>query len=136
MRQKPHLPEDSHLSKREREIMDILLEQGQCSAEEVRARLVNPPGNSSVRSTLAKLESRGLISHQEEGLRFVYRVAVEPSESRSSALGRLVRVFYRGSAAEAVAGLLDHASGDLSDEELSELEAAIKRARRDKGQQT
>ncbi len=132
MREKPHLPEEAPLSKRERQITDILLEVGEATAEEVRARLNDPPGNSAVRSTLAKLEARGLICHREEGLRFVYSIAVPPAEARSSALSRLIRVFYRGSASEALAGLLDHTNSDLSDEELLELERTIRTTREKK----
>lgn len=132
MREKPQVRQSrlhADLSKREREIMDILLREGEVSAEGVRARLSDPPGNSAVRSTLTKLERQGLVAHREEGLKFLYSVAVPSSEVRRSALSRLVEVFFQGSAAEAMAGLLDQEGTNLSEAELDRLEAAIRAAK-------
>ncbi len=112
--------------------MDILIEGGELSAEDVRARMANAPGNSAVRSILAKLEDRRLIQHRGQDLRYVYSVAAPPEHSRGSALSRLVRVFYRGSPAEALAGLLDHSAEQLSDEDLDELARKIAAARKAK----
>ena len=132
MQKKPHSDNDgtTRLSKREREVMDILLEGGELSAEQVRARMHNAPGNSAVRSILTKLEARQLIQHRGEDLRYVYSVAASTEQTRGSALARLVRVFYRGSPAEALAGLLDHSADRLSDRDLDELAARIDSARR------
>ena len=126
---------ETPLSKREREIMDILLESGELSAEDVRGRMSNPPGNSAVRSILTKLVSRQLIRHRGQNLRYVYSVAAPAELSQGSALSRLVKVFFRGSPAEALAGLLDHSVDKLSDEELDELAKRIDAARQSKDDQ-
>lgn len=121
------------LSRRERQIMDALLEAGEASAEEVRARLPEPPSNSAVRAMLARLEEKGQVRHREKGLRYVYRPAVSRQEARRSAISRLVRVFFDGSAAQAVSGLLDESADRLDDAELAELAAAVEEARRRRG---
>lgn len=121
------------LSRRERQIMDALLEAGEASAEEVRARLPDPPSNSAVRAMLARLEEKGQVRRREKGLRYVYRPAVSRQEARRSAMSRLVRVFFDGSAAQAVTGLLDESADRLDDAELAELAAAVEEARRRRG---
>lgn len=124
------LPE---LSRRERQIMDVLLEVGEASAEEVRSRLPEPPSNSAVRAMLARLEEKGQVAHIEKGLRYVYRPAISRREAQRSAVSRLVRVFFDGSAAQAVTGLLGQAGDQLDDAELDELAAAVETARRRRG---
>lgn len=124
------LPE---LSRRERQIMDVLLEVGEASAEEVRSRLPQPPSNSAVRAMLARLEEKGQVAHGEKGLRYVYRPAISRQEAQRSAVSRLVRVFFDGSAAQAVTGLLGQAGAELDDAELDELAAAVEAARRRRG---
>jgi predicted transcriptional regulator len=123
-------PDPRELTRRERQIMDLLLERGEASAEEVRAGLPDPPSNSAVRALLAKLEDKGHVQHAEKGLRYVYSPAVSRSAARESAVSRLVRVFFGGSVAQAVNGLLDHGSERLDDEELDRLAAAIDAERR------
>jgi len=118
-------PDPRELTRRERQIMDLLLETGEASAEEVRAGLPDAPSNSAVRTLLAKLEDKGHVRHEERGLRYVYSPAVSRRDARESAVSRLVRVFFGGSVAQAVNGLLDHASSRLDDEELDRLAAAI-----------
>ena len=124
------LPE---LSRRERQIMDVLLAAGEASAEEVRSRLPDPPSNSAVRAMLARLEEKGHATHEEKGLRYVYRPAISRQEAQRSAVSRLVRVFFDGSAAQAVTGLLGQSADQLDDAELDELAAAIEAARRRRG---
>ncbi len=118
------------LSRRERQIMDLLLEKGEASAEEVRGGLPEAPSNSAVRALLARLEEKGHVRHEEKGLRYVYAPAVSRRAARESAVSRLVRVFFGGSVAQAVNGLLDHGSERLDDEELDHLAAAIDAERR------
>lgn len=120
------------LTRRERQIMDVLLELGEASAEAVRERLPDPPSNSAVRTLLGKLEAKGAITHAEKELRYVYRPALSRREVQESALSRLVRVFFGGSAAQAVTGLLDRSVERLDDAELDRLAATIEaeRARR------
>lgn len=117
------------LSRREREIMDILLERREATAQEVRERLPDPPSNSAARALLARLESKGAIRHIERNLRYVYIPVESRKQARKSALSRLVRVFYDGSLAAAVTGLMEQSDEGLSEKELDELEKAIKNAR-------
>jgi len=118
------------LSRREREIMDILLEMREATAQEVRERLPDPPSNSAARALLARLEKKGAIRHIERDLRYVYVPAISREEAQDSALSRLVRVFYDGSLSNAVTGMVEHSEKQLSDEELEQLEAAIRDARK------
>jgi predicted transcriptional regulator len=115
------------LSRREREILDILLMEGSATAEEVRVRLTDPPSYSTARAMLARLEAKGLIRHKEHGLRYVYSPVISQAKARRSAVDRLVRVFYEGSLSKAVSGLVD--SKRLSDEDLDAIEEAIEQAR-------
>ncbi|MFQ5527102.1 MAG: BlaI/MecI/CopY family transcriptional regulator [Thermoanaerobaculia bacterium] len=122
------------LTRRERQIMDILLELGEASAKDVHSRLADPPSYSAVRALLAKLEDKGHIRHSERDLRYVYRPAVSRRLAGSSAISRLVRVFFGGSVARAVHGMVELSGDDLTDEELDDMEAAITAARKRKRQ--
>lgn len=124
-------PEDA-LSRRERQILDLLLERGQATAEEIRAALPDPPSNSGVRTLLARLEEKGYAGHVVDGPRFVYRPAISPAAARDSAVARLVRVFFDGSMSQAVAGLVDMSLDRLPDDELERLETLIAEARRER----
>ena len=121
---------DNRLSRRERQIMDILLELGRASAEDVRKRLPDPPSYSAARAMLAKLEDKGQVRHLEKGLRYVYLPAISQSGARKSAILRLVKVFFGGSLARAVTGMVDMSAHKLSAEELDEMAEAIELARR------
>ncbi len=125
----PMGPKSQKLSRREREIMDILLEMREATAQEVRERLPDPPSNSAARAMLVRLEKKGAIRHIERDLRYVYVPAVTREEAQESALSRLVRVFYDGSLSNAVTGMVEHSEQQLTDEELENLEAAIRGAR-------
>jgi predicted transcriptional regulator len=112
------------LTRREREIMDVLLELGEeASAEDIREKLPDPPSYSAVRAMLAKLEAKGVIRHREKGLKYVYSPTTPRSAARRSALQRLVRVFFGGSRSDAMTALLDHE--DWSQEDLDELSRRI-----------
>ena len=126
-------PLEYSLSRRERQIMDVLIELGEAPAEEVRKRLPEAPSYSAVRAMLAKLEAKGHIQHTERDLRYVYAPAAPAGEARDSAVQRLVRVFFKGSVGQAVVGLVDSGE-DLSEEELDRIATAIAaaRARRDR----
>jgi predicted transcriptional regulator len=126
-------PSQTQLTRRERQIMDILLELGEASVEDVRSRLPDPPGYSAARALLRRLEEKGQVRHRERDLRYVYRPAISRVEARESAIHRLVRVFFDGSVPQAVTGLLDHAANELSNEELESLASIIKEARAKKG---
>lgn len=117
------------LSRREREIMDILFEMHEATAQEVRSRLSDPPSNSAARALLARLEKKGAITHLAKDLSYVYVPAISREAAQESALSRMVRVFYDGSLANAVTGMVEHSGDKLSDDELAELESAIRDAR-------
>ena len=92
------------LSRREREILDVLFALGEeASAEEIRERLSEPPSYSAVRAMLAKLEAKGAIRHKEKGLRYVYLPTTPRNTARRSALQKLIHVFFEGSAGQAAA---------------------------------
>ena len=123
-------PPTAPLPRREREIMDILFGLGEGAAEEVRARLTDPPSYSAVRALLARLEAKGHIKHREEGLRYVYSPTVTPTTARRAALKQYVRTFFGGSVGEMVTSLLRHET--WSDEELASLQDEINRARKER----
>ena len=125
----PRNPLDE-LSRRERQIMDVLLTEGEASAEQVRAGLPDPPSNSAVRAMLARLEEKGQVRHAERGLRYVYSPTISAESAKRSAVSRLVQVFFDGSMAQAVSGLLDMSAGRLDDAELDRLAAAVEEERR------
>jgi BlaI family transcriptional regulator, penicillinase repressor len=115
------------LTRREREIMDILFGLGQASADEIRERLTDPPSYSAVRTMLTRLEAKGSIRHHEEGLRYIYTPTTSPASARRSALKQYVRTFFGGSVGELMTSLLRQES--WTDQELNALHAEIQRAR-------
>jgi BlaI family transcriptional regulator, penicillinase repressor len=120
------------LSRREREIMDALLElHDEASAEDIRVLLPDPPSYSAVRAMLAKLEAKGVIRHKEKGLKYVYSPTTPRSAARRSALQRLVRVFFGGSSNEAVTALLENEQ--WSAEDLEEMARRIERLKKERG---
>ena len=124
-------PSPEKLPRREREIMDVLfaLEQP-ASAEDIRARLTDPPSYSAVRAMLVKLEAKGYVKHREEGLRYVYTPAISRSAARRTALQQIVRVFFAGSPSQTVTALLKQDT--WTDEELDALRADIERVREER----
>ena len=117
------------LSRREREIMNVLYASGgRASAEEIRQGLTDPPTYSAVRAMLAKLEAKGYIQHAEEGLKYVYSPTESQRSARRRALGQLVEVFFGGSPGQTVAALLKQEK--WTNEELDELHAEIEAARK------
>jgi len=120
----------NHLTRREREIMHAMFAlNNRASAEEIRARLTDPPSDSSVRVMLTRLEKKGLVRHQGDGLRFVYSATTSPAAAKRTALQQVVQTFFGGSLSQMVAGLLR--DGSWTDAELEELRSEIERARRD-----
>jgi predicted transcriptional regulator len=127
MQQQPHV----HLTRRERQIMDIMYQRGSPSAAEVQRDLPDPPSYSAVRAMLRLLEEKGHLRHRQEGPRYVYDPTVPRDRARRSATRRLLDTFFEGSTAQAVATLLDESTSDLSDEELAKLADLIDKARRE-----
>jgi predicted transcriptional regulator len=124
-------PAAPSLTRREREIMDILYRRGRATAHEVLADLADPPGYSAVRALLRLLEERGHVKHAEEGQRYVYSPAVARGDARRSALAHVVRTFFAGSVENAVAALVESSRSKLSREELDRLAEIIARAKRE-----
>jgi BlaI family penicillinase repressor len=119
------------MSRRERQIMDILYARGRASASEIQESLPDGPSNSTVRTILRVLERKGLVRHVEEGLRFLFLPTVPRSTARKSALQRVMRTFFDGSAKEAVAAFLDPGAFSLSKEDLDELSQMLEKARKE-----
>src|SRR5271168_262227 len=119
------------LTRREREIMDILYLRGRASAHEVLADLDDPPSYSAVRALLRLLEERGHVKHAEDGQRYVYSPAVARGDARRSALAHVVKTFFAGSVEQAVTTLVESSRSKLSREELDRLGEIIERARKE-----
>ncbi len=117
------------LSRRERQILDILYAKRTATAAEVLDALPDPPSYSAVRALLRILEDKGHARHEAQGTRYVYLPMVPRERARNSALSRIVKTFFDGSAAQAAAALVD--SGSLSDDELAKLSSLIERARKE-----
>ncbi|MGH9374453.1 MAG: BlaI/MecI/CopY family transcriptional regulator [Vicinamibacterales bacterium] len=124
-------PKPEKLSRREREIMDALFASPEgASAEDVRARLLDPPSYSAVRTMLVRLEDKGYVRHREEGLRYVYAPTTSRAAARRAALQQLVRVFFGGSPGETATTLLKQEH--WTDEELDQLQREIQRVRKER----
>ena len=121
------------LSRRERQIMDILYRRGRATAGEVMEELSGDPSYSTVRTQLRVLEDKGHVRHEEEGLRYVYIPAVSRNAARKSALRHLVDTFFEGSAEKTVVALLGTEGARMSDEELQRIADLVDKARKDSG---
>jgi len=121
----------SSLTRRERQIMDILYKRGRATASEVMEDLPGDPHSSTVRTQLRVLEDKGHVGHQEEGLRFVYFPAVPRRAARKSALRHLVDTFFDGSAEQVVAAVLGGEGSRLSDKELDRIAELVAKAKKE-----
>ena len=121
------------LSRRERQIMDVIYRRGEATASQVREDLADAPSYSAVRATLRILVEKGHLKHRKRKTAYVYRPTVSPQRARRSALGRLVETFFDGSTGDAVAALLERPSGRLDPEELDRIVKMIEAARRKRG---
>ncbi len=126
MTRQPH----HDLSRRERQIIDILYAQGRATAAEVQAALPDPPSYSAVRAMLRILEDKGHVRHEQDGPRYVYVPTVARDNAKRSALRHMLQTFFDGSAEQAISALLDDSSTRLSDRELDRLARMIDQARR------
>lgn len=118
-----------HLSRREKQIMDVVYRLGRATASEVREGLPDPPGYSAVRALLRVLEEKGHLRHESDGPRYVYLPTVPARRASRSALRGVLDTFFGGSAEHAVAALLDLSREDLTEEDLDRLARLIDRAR-------
>jgi BlaI family transcriptional regulator, penicillinase repressor len=119
------------LSRRERQIMDVLYERGRATAAEILAALPDPPSYSAIRALIKVLEDKGHVKHQEDGPRYVFTPSVPRSKARRNAVKHLLQTFFDDSAGEAVASLLGLSARKLKPEELDKIEELIARARKE-----
>jgi predicted transcriptional regulator len=125
-----HNAQHRDLSRRERQILDILYERGQATAAEVQAALPEPPSYSAVRALLRILEEKRHVRHQQDGPRYVYLPTVARDNAKRSALRHMLKTFFDGSAEQAISALLDDSSSRLSPAELERLARMIDTARK------
>jgi BlaI family transcriptional regulator, penicillinase repressor len=119
------------LSRRERQIMDILYRCGKASASDVLNAMPDPPSYSAVRAMLRVLEEKGHVKHQEEGLKYVYAPVVARDKAKRSAVKHVMETFFNGSAEQIVAALLDVSSTKLTRDELDRMAEMIEKAKRE-----
>jgi len=128
MTKKPVIPHHT-LTRRERQIMDILYRRGPATAGEVMAELSGDPNYSTVRTQLRVLEEKGHVRHEEIGLRYVYSPAIPRSAARKSALRHVVDTFFDGSAENAITAMLGGEGTKLSDDELDRIADLVKQSK-------
>ena len=119
----------NNLSRRERQIMDVIYRNREATAMDIMNNIPNPPTYAAVRRLIAILEEKGYVTHRTEGPRYVFRAIEELDDVRKSAISHLKDTFFRGSAVKAVAAILDLSSNDLTDSELDQLGQLIKNAK-------
>ncbi len=110
--------------------MDILYKKNKATAAEVMESMVAPPGYSAVRTLLATLERKGYVRHGRDGAKYVFEPILHPQKAGRSAIAHLIQTFFDGSRGRAAAALLDVSPSQFSQEELDELDALIKKARK------
>jgi BlaI family penicillinase repressor len=119
------------LSRRERQILDVIYSRGRATAAEIQEALPDAPGYSAIRALLRILEQKGHVRHEVDGPRYVFLPKVSRQKARVTALRHMLTTFFDGSAAEAAAALVDGSAAKMSREELDQLEALIARARKE-----
>jgi predicted transcriptional regulator len=122
----------STLSRRERQIMDILYRRGRATAAEIHQELADPPSYSAVRAKLRVLEEKGHVRHLEAALRYVYLPTVTRERARRSALRHLVGTFFEGSVESAVAALIESQSARLGAEDFDRIAGIIQQAKKER----
>ena len=120
-----------NLSRRERQIMDIIYELNEATAAQVLERLPNPPSYSAVRALLRVLEEKGHLSHKQDGPRYVFVPTLPRDEARENALKHLVNTFFDGSTEKVVAAMLDISDEKLSEDDYQRLSRLIENARKE-----
>ncbi len=118
------------LSRRERQIMDVVYQLGSATAVDVEQLIPNAPVNATVRKMLRTLEEKGYLKHKRDGKRFVYSPTIPTDKARTTAMEHLLDTFFRGSAARAVVALLDRSKSNLSDDERRMIIDRIEESRR------
>ena len=124
----------THLSRRERQIVDVLYAEEEASAAQVQKALPGNPSYSTVRALLKKLLDKGHVQFRQDGPRYVYRAALPRAAAQKGAIRRLLDIFFDGSPVDAVANLLGHERDGLSDADLESLEALVAELKRERSQ--
>jgi len=119
------------LSRRERQILEILIERGKASASEVRSAMTDAPSYSAVRTLLKVLEDKGHVRHRAEGLRYVYLPTIGRDKAKKNAVKHLLKTYFNGSPEQIVAALLDVSSTQLTREELERMAQMIEKAKQE-----
>ena len=130
----PTIPHHAVLTRRERQIMDILFRRGRATAAEVREDLSGGPADSTVRTQLRVLEAKGHVRHEDDGIRFVYMAAVPRQAARRSALRHVIETFFDGSVERVVGALLGGEAARVSEAELTRIADMVERARKGGGE--
>ena len=123
---------DLQLSKRERQIMEILISKSEMTAAEIRSAMPDPPSNSAVRTHLRILADKGYAQHRKEGNKFVYSPKVSKTKAQKSALKRVLNTFFSGSVDTAITALLEESDTRLTDHEISKIQTIIDNAKQRK----
>lgn len=123
------------LSRRERQIMDVVYERGKCSAREIQDALPDAPSYSTVRALLTILVEKDQLRYEQSGARYLYFPAQSLDTVRENAARRLIKTFFKGSTADAVNALIGSSETQLTDEDLDELSKLIEQAKKKKGRQ-
>lgn len=118
--------EKGQMSRRERQIMDIIYRLGQASAKDVQGNLPDPPSYSAVRALLVTLETKGMVKHAKESRRYIYKPAITEKKARKSALKNLISTFFEGKPENLVAALLDEEDQHLSKKQIDEIRNMVK----------
>jgi BlaI family penicillinase repressor len=127
MTKNPH----AHLSRRERQIMDVIYKRGRATAADVLENMPSAPSYSAVRAMLRLLEDKGFVRHEQDGPRYVYLPTLSRDKARKSAMRQLLQTFFDDSAEQAVAALIDMSRPKMSDAELDRLSRLIDEARKE-----
>ncbi len=117
--------ENGQLSRRERQIMDIVYRLGQASAKEVQENLPDPPSYSAVRALLATLENKGMLNHAKESRSYIYKPVITEQKARNSALKNLLSTFFEGKPKNLVAALLEDEDQQLSKDEINAIRKMV-----------
>ncbi len=123
--------DQNDLGRRERQILEVVYKLGEASVSEVLADLDDPPTYDTVRTVIRVLETKSFLRHRKVGTKYVYSPTVSPKSASKQALSRIMKTFFAGSASDAVATIFDLAAPDLSEEDLTELQELIEKARKE-----
>lgn len=121
---------DDNLSRRERQIMEVVYQLGEGSVADVRKAMAQAPSRNTVRTLLGILESKGHLSHRVSGRSYIYKPRKRPTSAGRTAVGRVIKTFFNGSLEKAVAVYLSGGEAEISEEELERLEMLIRKARK------